>query len=243
MWEKGALEWEEMLVNEAISKLKEEFRPDAVKEEVVVEDVVEEGGVGVEDWPSWGDGEELGEEEEKEEEEEHMEEDNQDGSYHWNENSAEHEEAGRIIRVEMPALPKRAPKGSKPKTLKNQWTEEETLEDEDCVGSPPSEESAAEEEKEAAETFAQQWLQQGGEALNIPKRFTPCKFFFKAWKGCKDPMCQFSHNAAIFGEEPYASFFQNLEWERKGRKTFTHQDYEKWEEWEARKKQRQDLVE
>ena len=63
------------------------------------------------------------------------------------------------------------------------------------------------------EWYARKWLQQKGEAIGIPKRYTPCRFFFKAAK-CQDPKCLFSH-------EQFAACLKNICWDWKQRKTFS----------------------
>ena len=74
--------------------------------------------------------------------------------------------------------------------------------------------------------YASKWWEQNGDAQGIPKKYTPCSYFFKAPHGCrKKETCEFSHNERIFCEEPFASLSMSLSWERKegkarkGRKT------------------------
>ena len=82
-------------------------------------------------------------------------------------------------------------------------------------------EQAEEESEEAAEWYASKWWEQDGDDSGIPKKYTPCVYFFKARHGCqKNETCQFSHNEEIFREEPCAAFLKNLSWGRKERKTF-----------------------
>ena len=68
--------------------------------------------------------------------------------------------------------------------------------------------------------YAQMWMDQKGHPGGIPKKHTPCLYFFRAHNGCRDKKCMFSHED-IFLEEPFATFLQNLSWERKDRRTFT----------------------
>ena len=81
-------------------------------------------------------------------------------------------------------------------------------------------EQAEEESEEAAERYATKWWEQDGDDSGIPKKYTPCVYFFKARHGCQNKTCQFSHNEEIFREEPFAAFLKNLSWGRKERKTF-----------------------
>ena len=66
--------------------------------------------------------------------------------------------------------------------------------------------------------YATKWFQQYGDDKEIPRKFTPCKFYFKS-RGCLNKECLFSHNEEIFGREPFVSFFHGWTWERKERKT------------------------
>ena len=58
--------------------------------------------------------------------------------------------------------------------------------------------------------FVWQWFDQGGDDCGIPKRYTPCRYFFKSGGctgvalGCNRPECEFSHDP-IFYEEPFHS--------------------------------------
>ena len=76
-----------------------------------------------------------------------------------------------------------------------------------------------EEEEEVLGTeeewqYAGQWLEQKGNHSDIPKKFTPCKFFFKMSTGCmKGDNCEWSHNREIFGRDPFHSFMQSWCWE------------------------------
>lgn len=70
--------------------------------------------------------------------------------------------------------------------------------------------------------YARKWLEQDGDDSDIPKKYTPCLYFFRAPHGCqREDACHWSHNEEIFGREPFAAFLENLSWERKDRKTFT----------------------
>jgi len=247
-WEHKKLDQEEMRVDEEITRLEEELRFDDEKEEKQ-----EEEEEHMEEDRFLPEEEELPPHAVKEEE--YMEEDwfpPKEG-FHWNENSAETQAAMRIIN-RGPGIPcwlppcnsilgpKRAPRGLREVEEKlveeevavEEPEEEELVEAKDSGQDGVSEEPVVEEEEDVARMFAQQWMQLDGDAddgfVRIPKHFTPCKYFFKAKHGCKNKMCQFSHDAEIFCEEPYASFLQNFGWEKKGMKTFTPQDYEKWEE-------------
>ena len=87
------------------------------------------------------------------------------------------------------------------------------------------EQAAAEEEyaEEAAKAlrFASTWLEQNGSESGIPKKYTPCKFFFKANNGCQNTrFCQFSHNKEIFREEQFATMLRNHCWDWREKKTF-----------------------
>jgi hypothetical protein len=205
--EKVALDWEEILVDEEIAKHEAGSRPDAVKEEVVVEDVVEEERVEVEDWV---DSEELEEEEEKEEralpkrapheeleeEEEHKQEEEQPGP-------TKATSAGVVISdVDVSEDEVMDVSGCQTKL---EWEWNKQCDDE-------------------AHHHAAGWMkdtEDGGDGSVIPKKFTPCRFFFKAFNGCrKEEGCEFSHNRRIFGEEPFADFLKNLSWERKDWRNF-----------------------
>ena len=60
--------------------------------------------------------------------------------------------------------------------------------------------------------FASQWLQQEGNGVGILSKYVPCKFFFKAFKGCYQTNCKFSHNEEIFCREPFHSCMQSFSW-------------------------------
>jgi hypothetical protein len=78
-----------------------------------------------------------------------------------------------------------------------------------------------EESQETAWRYARKWQEQGGDAVGIPKKYTPCLYFFKARHGCqKDEACQFSHNGKIFDVEPFHAMVQDRSREKKERKTF-----------------------
>ena len=64
--------------------------------------------------------------------------------------------------------------------------------------------------------YAQQWLEQEGDDSGIPKKYTPCKSFFRdsCWAGSK---CEFSHNENIFLNDPFAACLKNI-CQRKKRK-------------------------
>ena len=94
-------------------------------------------------------------------------------------------------------------------------------------------EQAEEESEEAAEWYASNWWEQDGDDSGIPKKYTPCAYFFKARHSCQNETCQFSHTEEIFREEPIATFLKNLSWGRKGRKAFARPP-----PWNERKKHR-----
>ena len=74
-----------------------------------------------------------------------------------------------------------------------------------------------EKSQETAWWYARKWQEQGGDAVGIPKKYTPCSYFFKARFGCqKDEACDFSHNREIFDVE----MLRDFSWEMRGRKTF-----------------------
>jgi len=78
-----------------------------------------------------------------------------------------------------------------------------------------------EEEGEAAWTYARQWLKRNGADGGIPKKYSPCVYFFKANHGCqKEEKCHFSHNEEIFCEGPFAALLKDLSWGRKDVKRF-----------------------
>ena len=80
-----------------------------------------------------------------------------------------------------------------------------------------------EESEETAWQYAWKWQEQGGADFGIPKKYTPCLYFFKAKHGCqRDAACQFSHNGEIFEKEPFTSMVQKRSWtgKMKERKTF-----------------------
>ena len=78
-----------------------------------------------------------------------------------------------------------------------------------------------EEEGEAAWTYARQWLKRNGADGGIPKKYSPCVYFFKASHGCqKEEKCHFSHNEEIFCEGPFAALLKDLSWGRKDVKRF-----------------------
>ena len=68
--------------------------------------------------------------------------------------------------------------------------------------------------------YAQQWLEQGGDDLGIPKQYTPCKSYFHAKEhGClKGNKCEFSHNEEIFLNDPFAACLKDLHQGSKKRK-------------------------
>jgi len=70
--------------------------------------------------------------------------------------------------------------------------------------------------KSEEEWYARKWLEQNGDARGIPKKYTPCSYFFKARHGCqKKETCDFSHDEEIFCREPFAALLTSLSWERK----------------------------
>ncbi len=78
---------------------------------------------------------------------------------------------------------------------------------------------AEEESEETAEGYARKWWEQNGDDSGIPKKYTPCLYFFKARHGCqKDEACQFSHNGKIFDVEPFHAMVQDRSREKKERK-------------------------
>ena len=108
--------------------------------------------------------------------------------------------------------------------------EEEELVGEELVGEDSLSEEAErilealseEAERIIEEDYASKWFAQDGDASGIPKKYTPCVYFFKASAGgCQNTTCQWSHNEEIFGEEPYASLLKNLSWERNTKRKTT----------------------
>lgn len=94
--------------------------------------------------------------------------------------------------------------------------EEDVDEDLEAGASDMNEGSKVTEE----DWYASKWWEQNGDAQGIPKKYTPCSYFFKAPHGCrKKETCEFSHNERIFCEEPFASLSMSLSWERKEKKT------------------------
>ena len=88
----------------------------------------------------------------------------------------------------------------------------------DCVFKEESQETASGQ----AWQYARKWHEQGGDAVGIPKQYTPCLYFFKAKHGCqRKEACQFSHNGKIFRKEPFHAMVQSFSWETKERKSFT----------------------
>ena len=78
-----------------------------------------------------------------------------------------------------------------------------------------------EEEGEAAWTYARQWLKRNGADGGIPKKYSPCVYFFKASHGCqKEEKCHFSHNEEIFCEGPFAALLKDRSWGRNHTKRF-----------------------
>ena len=73
---------------------------------------------------------------------------------------------------------------------------------------------ADQNEKRIEEHYAKKWLEQNGDDVGIPKKYTPCKYFFKTT--CRNnKACEFSHNEEIFREEPFADILKNFCWGRK----------------------------
>ena len=68
--------------------------------------------------------------------------------------------------------------------------------------------------------YAQQWLEQEGDDLGIPKKYTPCQSYFNAKEhGClKGNKCEFSHNEDIFLNDPFAACLKDLHQGSKKRK-------------------------
>ena len=100
-------------------------------------------------------------------------------------------------------------------------TEVEEPDEADGTKSKADEEYADVQEsvKEEAERFASKWLGQNGRESGIPRRYTPCRYFFKA-NGCQnEAFCQFSHNK-LFHEERFATMLRNHHWDRREKKTF-----------------------
>ena len=88
----------------------------------------------------------------------------------------------------------------------------------DCVFKEESQETASGQ----AWQYARKWHEQGGDAVGIPKQYTPCLYFFKAKHGCqRKEACQFSHNGQIFCKEPFSTMVQLCSWKTKERKSFT----------------------
>ena len=83
------------------------------------------------------------------------------------------------------------------------------------------EESAEEESavpglnQDEEEYYARKWLEKNGDDSEIPKKYSPCVYFFKKKHGCQINTCQFSHNEEIFLEEPFAALLQKLSWRKK----------------------------
>jgi hypothetical protein len=214
--EKKQLDLEEENVDEAIASLEEEFRL-AVKEEKASEEEEEEeeeeyaagivrfSDVTVEEEDENMEADLVEEEEEvkdEEEEEEDMDEDD-DGTGYSSEGfdteqqfHPDHHSAARARDEEEEeeyaarARVRARARRAKPK--------EEWLED----------------------VYASKWLEQDGHNAGIPKKYSPCVYFFKARDGCQKNECEFSHNE-MFRQEPFAALLKNLSWEKKERKTFT----------------------
>ena len=74
----------------------------------------------------------------------------------------------------------------------------------------------------STQRYAMEWLaMERGECqkpYRISKPYTPCKYFFIAWKGClMGEECQFSHND-LFWQEPYLSVLKSIRWKSKKEK-------------------------
>ena len=106
--------------------------------------------------------------------------------------------------------------------------EEDLAEEEDVIKEGVEEEVEEEvkdvEEEEEENTlwnefdYAWIWHDRGGDDKNIPKKHSPCKYFFKTRDGCQRITCPFSHNIDIFGEEPFTTMLNNLSWHKKANK-------------------------
>ena len=71
------------------------------------------------------------------------------------------------------------------------------------------------DEEESAHFFAMKWLNQDGSDHGIPKKYTPCVYFFNAKNGCRDgKKCDFSHDEELFLAEPFRHSLKNLSWDR-----------------------------
>jgi len=100
--------------------------------------------------------------------------------------------------------------------MDGQWEEEEEDMEEEEQAEEEEEERAEEEGGENELKYAWRWRRQGGDDHGIPKEYTPCKFFFNAFRGCvKGEECQFSHNGDIFGRAPFSTVWESLRWGRK----------------------------
>jgi hypothetical protein len=62
--------------------------------------------------------------------------------------------------------------------------------------------------------WARRWLDQEGDDKDIPIKYAPCRYHFKAREGCQKEKCPFSH-CTIFLEEKYMGAIMNFAWERK----------------------------
>ena len=104
--------------------------------------------------------------------------------------------------------------GLKPTQADEEFAEEKSSEE--MCG---REERDEENKQDAAERYARIWLEQGGDDSEIPKKYSPCVYFFKAEYSCQNEECQFSHNK-IFEDEPFAALWKTLSWKMKVRNTF-----------------------
>ena len=77
--------------------------------------------------------------------------------------------------------------------------------------------SAAQEEEWLECVFANKWLGQDGDDSGIPKKYSPCRYFFNTINGCNRKECDFSHNEKIFRHKEFTALFENLSWGMKKR--------------------------
>jgi len=107
------------------------------------------------------------------------------------------------------------PRDVRPKTPEGGESDEAAEEEDDAHHDSRS----PEEEENSDETqliFAQVWLEQSGNDGGIPQRFTPCRYHFKAGRGCGyEDRCRFSHNDELWRQEPYITMLQQQDWTRK----------------------------
>ena len=92
--------------------------------------------------------------------------------------------------------------------------ESEVAEEEAEEGEGNSEDQGRVESEDAlVQEYMQKWAAQEGATWNIPKKYTPCKYYFKAARGCRKDQCEFSHDD-VFLESPAQELLESISWER-----------------------------